>query len=274
MAVTILCPTCGTQVPAREPVPGQAARCPNCFNLLPDRPAPTAAIAAQPEVVSGGVPSAPNRTVLAEPEAMIRYTCSRCKRTLESPVSFAGQKLNCPSCNQRLQIPQPSTPAAPPINKTVLAQEETSAPGPAYVSMTPTPVTPSAAAQPAPQAPEIPTLPVAPQPTRREGCLECGTDLTNRQRVQTCGDCGALLCSAACQREHRYHAHSRRRRRPAREQCDRCGSTARPYETTVISQGGWITFALLLVFFFPLFWIGLLMTETRVRCADCGAYLD
>ncbi len=215
--------------------------------------------------------------MLAEPEATIRYTCIRCKRTLESPASFAGRKLNCPSCNQRLQIPQPSTPAAPPVNKTVLAPEVTASAGHDDVPMAIEPQSPSASPPPVPQSQGIPaappTVPLAPQPTRRETCLECGVDLTQRQRVQTCGDCGALLCSAACEREHRYHAHRRRRRR-AREQCDRCGSTARPYETTAISPAGWVTFALLLVCFFPLFWVGLLMTETRVRCADCGAFLD
>lgn len=272
MTATVMCPTCGNEVRAREPSPGQAARCPMCYNQLPEKPA--TAPAPAPAAAPSAAPIPPNRTVLAEPEAMVRYTCVRCKRTLESPVSFAGRKLNCPSCNQRLQIPQPSSPGAPPVNKTVLAPEETPAAGLAYVPMTATPVTPSTAPPPLPQSHEVPTIPVAPPTTRRESCLECGVDLTQRQRVQTCSDCGALLCSASCEREHRYHAHPRRRRRLAREQCDRCGSTARPYESTVISQAGWITFAILLVFFFPLFWVGLLMTETRVRCADCGAYLD
>jgi hypothetical protein len=78
-----------------------------------------------------------------------------------------------------------------------------------------------------------------------------------------------------CYREHRFHAHAPRpKSRPRREVCPNCGSTARPYETTAISQSGWVVFAVLLVFFFPLFWIGLLMTETQVRCADCGARLD
>jgi hypothetical protein len=179
--------------------------------------------------------------------------------------------LNCPNCNQRLQIPQPTTPAAPPINKTILAAEESgpspaiyAPPQPSYPSQPPIPVLQEMAAAP----PAIPTAAV-----RRETCLECGADLTGRDRLHTCGDCGAALCSAICQREHRYHAHSpKKRRRP--EICDRCGSTARPYESTVISQAGWITFALLLVFFFPLFWIGLLMTESRIKCSDCGAFLD
>ena len=113
-------------------------------------------------------------------------------------------------------------------------------------------------------------------PVRREGCLECGIDVTNRSRVQTCPDCGAVLCSAMCYREHRYHAHPRPRRRERRRdpvECDRCGSTRPPYSTTAISEGGWVTFVVLLVLFFPLCWIGLLMTERRWTCSDCGARL-
>ena len=198
---------------------------------------------------------------------MIHYTCPRCKKSLESPVSFAGQKMNCPDCNQRLQIPQPSTPpAAPPLNKTILASEEP----PAGPSSPPT----------VESAGNIPVVHLGkplrePAPARRESCLECGIDISQRQRVQTCPDCSAVLCSSGCYREHRYQTHApARKSRPRREECDRCGSTARPYRTQVITEGGWILFAVLLVFFFPLCWIGLLMTETEWRCADCRARLD
>src|SRR4051812_23054118 len=53
-----------------------------------------------PRIEPGELNPPPNRTVLAQIEAMIRYTCPRCKKSLESPASFAGQKLNCPDCNQ------------------------------------------------------------------------------------------------------------------------------------------------------------------------------
>nr|AUN37236.1 hypothetical protein [uncultured bacterium] len=36
-----------------------------------------------------------------------------------------------------------------------------------------------------------------------------------------------------------------------------------------ISTAGWITFAVLLVFFFPLFWIGLLIKEDVPVCSNC-----
>jgi DNA-directed RNA polymerase subunit RPC12/RpoP len=116
----------------------------------------------------------------------------------------------------------------------------------------------------------------APAAGPRESCLECGVDVTKRSRVQTCPDCGSLLCSAQCYREHRYHSHDKRKKksRPREAECEFCGSNARPYVTTSISEAGWILFAILLVFFFPLCWLGLLMTETRLKCRDCGARLE
>lgn len=38
-----------------------------------------------------------------------------------------------------------------------------------------------------------------------------------------------------------------------------------------ISTAGWVTFWLLMIFCFPLFWIGLLMKERRLMCRNCGA---
>ena len=41
-----------------------------------------------------------------------------------------------------------------------------------------------------------------------------------------------------------------------------------------ISTGGWITFGVLLVLCFPLFWIGLLIKEDYRVCGTCLAKLD
>jgi DNA-directed RNA polymerase subunit RPC12/RpoP len=256
---------CGHSCNLAEPVAGPEMRCPACFSLFPVKPAAASPLLARS--VAAPPPAAPavNRTILAQPEAMIRYTCPRCKKSLESPASFAGQKSNCPDCNQRLQIPQPTTPpAAPPLNKTILAAVE------------------PPSARPAPAVPPVPAAnvelvheAVVAEPLRREHCLECGVDMTRRSRVQTCPDCGSLLCSAACYREHHHQAHAAKKKKHSRPvECEYCGSKEPPYRRSQISPAGWITFALLLVFFFPLFWIGLLMTETEWHCADCGARLD
>jgi hypothetical protein len=41
-----------------------------------------------------------------------------------------------------------------------------------------------------------------------------------------------------------------------------------------ISTAGWIVFAVLLVFFFPLFWVGLLIKEDVQVCPNCTSKVD
>lgn len=52
--------------------------------------------------------------------------------------------------------------------------------------------------------------------------------------------------------------------------CTHCMSRYPPRMEKRISTAGWITFAVLLVFFFPLFWIGLLIKEDVVVCQSCN----
>ncbi|NNF00188.1 MAG: LITAF-like zinc ribbon domain-containing protein [Pyrinomonadaceae bacterium] len=52
--------------------------------------------------------------------------------------------------------------------------------------------------------------------------------------------------------------------------CPRCATQMLPTVQRKISSGGWITFAVLLVFFFPLFWIGLLIKEEVRICPVCN----
>ncbi|MEP6924852.1 MAG: LITAF-like zinc ribbon domain-containing protein [Pyrinomonadaceae bacterium] len=51
--------------------------------------------------------------------------------------------------------------------------------------------------------------------------------------------------------------------------CPRCGINAPPVVQKKISDGGWIVFVLMLIFCFPLFFIGLLMREERRVCPAC-----
>lgn len=278
MPLSAKCPTCGHVCRLPDDPQQSEVLCPACRSLFSRAPqaAPSLLDRAPRAAAPPAVP--PNRTLLAEPEAMIRYTCPRCKQSLESPASSAGQKLNCPGCGQRLQVPQPSTPLAPPINKTILATEETAVPVTATAPVAaPLPVPAPHSLDELDVVDERPSRRSSERSARRESCLECGKDVTDRAKVQTCSDCGSLFCSSACYREHRYHAHSRRRkkkRRPERVECPYCDSTARPRAAWVISQSGWVLFVVLLLFFFPLCWIGLLMTEPEYRCSDCGARLN
>ena len=52
--------------------------------------------------------------------------------------------------------------------------------------------------------------------------------------------------------------------------CPQCMSRYLPRKERRISTAGWITFAVLLVFFFPLFWIGLLIKEDVQVCQACN----
>jgi RNA polymerase subunit RPABC4/transcription elongation factor Spt4 len=53
--------------------------------------------------------------------------------------------------------------------------------------------------------------------------------------------------------------------------CRNCGSTYLPRIERRISTAGWVTFAVLLVVFFPLFWIGLLIKEDVRVCQVCNS---
>jgi predicted RNA-binding Zn-ribbon protein involved in translation (DUF1610 family) len=53
--------------------------------------------------------------------------------------------------------------------------------------------------------------------------------------------------------------------------CPNCMSQFLPRTERRISTAGWITFAALLIVFFPLFWIGLLIKEDVKICPSCGS---
>lgn len=67
---------------------------------------------------------------------------------------------------------------------------------------------------------------------------------------------------------------SKRRSYQSGFRCPFCDTDELPRATTRISTGGWVVFAVLLVFFFPLFWVGLLLKEENRVCRDCGVRLD
>lgn len=53
--------------------------------------------------------------------------------------------------------------------------------------------------------------------------------------------------------------------------CPNCGTQNFPMIEKKISTAGWIVFGVLLVMFFPLFWIGLLIKEETKVCPICRA---
>jgi hypothetical protein len=55
--------------------------------------------------------------------------------------------------------------------------------------------------------------------------------------------------------------------------CPRCSNGQMPRYERKVSNAGWIVFAVLLVVFFPLFWIGLLIKEPVPFCSVCNLRL-
>lgn len=210
MFMNVSCPTCGHKCRVPESSLGQQVRCPACSNLFECGTLSPPSLAARPvppelPTTVRTTPSA--RPVQPQPDQGIHYRCPRCHKPLESPAHMSGQKVNCPDCAQRLQIPKRSVPhvAMPSAG---LSAEKPVPVADLHVPGSPPPSSPL----PVPEQGAIDRVIVIeprqpPAASRPEHCLECGVDVTRRQRVQTCPDCGSTFCSARCYREHRYHAH-------------------------------------------------------------------
>jgi lysine biosynthesis protein LysW len=192
MFMNITCPSCGERFRVPERSLGQLVVCPKCSQPFQCGTVAPPSLKARPLKVEepARVQETPHaRQVSIQPSAIIHYRCGRCQKSLESPAHMAGQKINCPDCGQRLQIP--STSSVPPdavvrvypVNTTLHQAQE--------------PILPVLPASPPQQSAEV----------RREHCLECGVDVTQRTRIQTCPHCGSSFCSARCYRDHCYHAH-------------------------------------------------------------------
>jgi DNA-directed RNA polymerase subunit RPC12/RpoP len=196
MFMSVTCPTCGHKCRVPESTLGQRAKCPACANHFQCGSVSPPSLATTPLPDEKPAPvqaAAQARAVQAQPDQNIHYRCPRCTRSLESPADMVGQKVNCPDCGQRLRIPRSSElPSVATSTSTPLTAEKSGARG-ASVEVTAVP------------------LPAPPAPARRESCLECGKDVTDRPRIHVCPDCGSLFCSAMCYREHRFHAHPSRR---------------------------------------------------------------
>jgi DNA-directed RNA polymerase subunit RPC12/RpoP len=79
-------------------------------------------------------------------------------------------------------------------------------------------------------------------------------------------------------RPRRYRDDDEDHQRPARRlrrrerscECPNCGSVGDAYERKEIAQEGWIVMVVLLLTFFPLFFLGLLMKQNYLICRECG----
>jgi DNA-directed RNA polymerase subunit RPC12/RpoP len=203
MFMNVVCPTCGHKCRVPESALGQRVPCPGCANSFQcgSMSPPSLATTPAPDDKPAPVQVLPQaRVVPVQPDRAIHYRCPRCRKSLESPAHLADEKVNCPDCGQRLKVPPASTISAAEEPLRVATPRTPTAPSPPTLAPAPEPVPVKVAAA------------APPVPARRENCLECGKDVTERPRIQTCPDCSSLFCCAMCYREHRYHAHSSRRR--------------------------------------------------------------
>jgi DNA-directed RNA polymerase subunit RPC12/RpoP len=161
MLTLVSCPTCHHKFTIPEGAMGQRHTCPNCQSLFVAGKSVAESdgrIKDKPSMLSAGLDGgsargAPiDKTMLGEVDPPIKYNCPRCKKPLEAPASEAGTKKPCPACGGRLQVPAapPRSAVVDPLNKTLLASDESAR----QPSATPYAPAPSAApAAPPPAAP-------------------------------------------------------------------------------------------------------------------------
>ena len=114
---TMTCPSCAKVCTLPAGFKGGRVRCPVCkvAFVIPATPAPPAPPATRNDI---------------KPQ-WVKFQCPICMREMKGPDGFAGKKITCPDCGQKIIIPP--TPKAKPAaaNKTTLGKVEES------VSITP-----------------------------------------------------------------------------------------------------------------------------------------
>ena len=164
-----------------------------------------------------------------EQDMAIIVECPVCAKTLQAPNDAAGKGCRCPLCHSLVTIPLD---------------------------------------EPAPPAAERPLSLSAVPLGRVAACPTCGKSLTIPPELER-----ASVACPFCDGEFRSgggaYPERKRRVRRRRFRCPYCDSSELPIETRRVSSAGWAVFVIFLLFFLPLFWIGLLITEPETRCYDC-----
>jgi DNA-directed RNA polymerase subunit RPC12/RpoP len=171
---------------------------------------------------------------------------------------MAGSKVKCATCGQRILVPAPPPQSKVGTNKTTLGK---------VITEDETPVAP-VATKTAPAQDTV--LPISPPPEVPEAPTPEYDDRPRRSKKR---------------RRSRYddkryddeYDHERDDDRPERDRtirCPFCRKKMEPYIREEISQQGWILFAVLLLVFFPLCFLGLFMKEKVRYCERCNSRLD
>jgi DNA-directed RNA polymerase subunit RPC12/RpoP len=196
---------------------------------------------------------------------MIRFSCPTCGKALELPNLNAGRKVPCPSCGQRLLIPD--APPDPDRNKTLLAAP------------------PPAGGLPPAALSAVPSLAGSDEKQVAARCPRCNGRLNVSERTASawvdCPHCGHPFVPRPAEEDIPWaqavpgaSRPSRHRTRPRCYGCPYCGTDEPPLTREEVGQTGWILFAVLLLFFFPLCWLPFVCMKERHRvCSECGARL-
>lgn len=191
---------------------------------------------------------------------MIWYKCPSCAMMLNSPDGDAGKKGYCQGCGQFVEIPFPERDESEGHRKQTGRASGTGTMCGCPHCGAQFQLTPELAGQTIecgrchgqfamPQAPPPPPavlFPPAEKPSRRK------------------------KPSRAFEEDEYDDDDDSPRRRRAGYSCPHCGSTHLPETRTRVSGAGWAVFVVLLLFCFPLFFIGLLIKEEYHVCSDCG----
>lgn len=203
----------------------------------------------------------------------LKAKCDHCERSIRFVEAMAGQPTICPNCRKEVVLPTDfrkiefdDSPAAPPASspqrsgsgardsQTVYTINEENA-GPAGHS-------------PSYGRTARPTYP-GPGHPRSAGYgqqLMSQTQQMGHQQAshQHFGNQNSGTRYVSGLPTHRYAGPYT---------CPYCNTYMQPFVRNRVSTAGWVTLAILLIVFFPLFWIGFLITEPVRSCSCCGREL-
>ncbi len=183
----------------------------------------------------------------------ISMICGSCGKKVRAPDSAAGMTATCPHCQARFQVPsggQPTIIDEPSPISTAISDAK-----PIHLSGS----------------------------SSMEGSAVCPFCAeTIKAGATKCKHCGERLDDNS-EFDRRSARTSRNASRSNRDDdggearsgfsCPFCKASTPPIIKNQISQTGWMVFVLLLIFCFPLCWIGLFIRDDYRVCLSCGMKL-
>ena len=147
--ITFDCPQCGNNLVVDESGAGLSAPCPECSQIIT---IPSPATAPRP----------------TPPQGDIVFNCQHCKQLIEAPLAMFGQLIDCPACNNPVEVRRSST-LKPLSGQPIIP------PSPAPLPPTPPP-SPQQQTQPCPYCggPVLPTV---------QKCRHCGEWLNKQGKA-------------------------------------------------------------------------------------------